>query len=159
MPRLPKPSPALIVSLVALFFALGGSAYAIGSKEFSAQPRCATGAVRGVALITGTKTDISSLSSSNYTSAPSLFGYRWSCTGGAILVKKAAGVLGGVDVKFAGNPSSVAIVSSAASGTANGGSVSRQPDGAFRVVMGGSGVTAPGQWQPQWNIPFVIVLL
>jgi hypothetical protein len=159
MRRLPRLSPAMIVSLLALFFALGGSAFAVGSNALSAQPRCAAGAVRGIALVTGAKTDISSLSSSTYTSASSLFGYRWSCTGGAILVRKAAGVLGGVDVKFAGNPSTVAIVSSAASGTANGGSVSRQPDGSFRVVMGGSGVTAPGQWQPQWNVPFVIVLL
>ncbi|HEY8030759.1 MAG TPA: hypothetical protein VIE38_14795 [Gaiellaceae bacterium] len=158
MHRLPKPSPALIVSFVALFFALGGSAYAIGSKAFSAQPRCATGAVRGIALITGAKTDISSLSSSNYTSAPSLFGYRWSCSGGAILVRKAAGVLGGVDVKFSGNPSSIAIVSSAASGTPYGGSVSRQPDGSFRVVIGGA-VGTPGQFEAQWNVPFVIVLL
>ncbi|HEY4413234.1 MAG TPA: hypothetical protein VGN06_09580, partial [Gaiellaceae bacterium] len=89
MHRLPKPSPALIVALVALFFAFGGSAYAIGSKEFSAQPRCASGAVRGIALVTGAKTDISSLSSSTYTGEPSLFGYRWSCTGGAVLVRKA----------------------------------------------------------------------
>lgn len=158
MPRLPKPSPALIVSLVALFFALGGSAYAIGSKEFSAQQRCATGAVRGIALITGAKTDLSSLSSANYTSAPSLFGYRWSCAGHAILVRKDARAQG-VDVKFVGNPATVAVVSSAASGVANGGSVSRQPDGSFLVVMGGSNTGATGPWQPQWNVPFVIVLL
>lgn len=159
MHRLPKPSPALTVALVALFFALGGSAYAIGSKEFSAQPRCSTGAVRGIALITGAKTDISSLSSTNYTSAPSLFGYRWSCSGKAILVRKDARAQGGVDVKFVGNPAGVAVVSSAANGVANGGSVSRQPDGSFLVVMGGSNTGAPGQWQSQWNVPFVIVLL
>jgi len=159
MHRLPKPSPALIVSLVALFFALGGSAFAIGANELSAQPRCATGAVRGIALITGAKTDISSLSSSTYTSASSLFGYRWSCTGRAILVKKASGTAGGVDVKFAGNPSTVAIVSSAASGAPNGGSVSRQPDGSFLVVMGGSNAGTAGPWEAQWNVPFVIVLL
>lgn len=148
MHRLRKPSPALIVALVALFFALGGSAFAIGSKELSSQPRCATGAVRGIALVTGAKTDISALSSANYTSEPSLFTYRWSCTGKGILVRKDARAEGGVDVKFVGNPSTVAVVSSAANGIANGGSVSRQPDGSFLVVMGGSNTGAPGQWQP-----------
>jgi hypothetical protein len=159
MHRLPKPSPALFVSLVALFFALGGSAYAVGSKEFSAQPRCAAGAVRGIALVTGAKTDLSGISSANYTSEPSIFGYRWSCTGKAILVKKDPRADGGIDVKFVGNPSTIAVVSSAANGVANGGSVSRQPDGSFLVVMGGSNTGAPGQWQAQWNVPFVIVLL
>jgi hypothetical protein len=159
MHRLPKPSPALIVSLVALFFALGGSAYAIGTKEFSAQPRCAAGAVRGIALITGAKTDLSGISSTSYTSAASIFGYRWNCTGQAILVKKDPRAEGGVDVKFAGNPGTVAVVSAAANGVANGGSVSRQPDGSFLVVMGGSNEGAPGEWQAQWNVPFVIVLL
>jgi len=158
MHRLPKPSPALIVSLVALFFALGGSAYAVGTKEFSAQPRCASGAVRGIALITGAKTDLSGISSANYTSAPSIFGYHWSCTGKPILVKKDPRSEG-VDVKFVGNPGTVAVISSAADGVADGGSVSRQPDGSFLVVMGGSNTGAPGQWQAQWNVPFVIVLL
>jgi hypothetical protein len=65
----------------------------------------------------------------------------------------------GVDVEFEGNPATVAIVSSAADGTANGGSVARRPDGSFRVTMGGANEGVPGQWQAQWNVPFVIVLL
>lgn len=159
MHRLPKPSPALIVALVALFFALGGSAYAIGSKELSAQPRCAAGAVRGIALVTGAKVDLSGISSSTYTQEPGIFGYRWSCTGKAILVKRDPQAPEGIDVKFVGNPSTIAIVSSAANGVPNGGSVARQPDGSFLVVMGGSNSNAVGPWQGQWNVPFVIVLL
>jgi hypothetical protein len=148
----------LVVSFVALFFALGGSAFAIGSKEFSAQPRCATGAVRGIALVTGAKTDLSGLSST-YTNEASIFGYRWSCAGREVMVRKDPKAQG-VDVKFVGNPSTVAVVSSAASGVANGGSAARQPDGSFLVVMGGANTgTPPGQWQAQWNVPFVIVLL
>lgn len=159
MHRLPKPSPALVISLVALFFALGGSAFAIGAKELSAQPRCATGAVRGLAVVTGAKTDLSGISTSTYSSDASLFTYRWSCTGKGILVKRDP-KFEGIDVKFVGNPSSVAIVSSAADGLANGGSVARQPDGSFLVVMGGTNQGAtPGPWQAQWNIPFVIALL
>jgi hypothetical protein len=137
MDRLRKPSPALIVS---------------------GQPRCATDAVRGIALTTGAKTDLSSLSSSNYTSDASLFGYHWSCTGKAILVRKDARAMG-VDIKFDGNPATVAVVSSAAGESANAGSATRQPDGSFLVVMGGSNTAAPGPWQAQWNVPFVIVLL
>lgn len=159
MHRLPRPSPALIVSLVALFFALGGSAFAIGSKELSSQPRCTAGAIRGIAFITTAKTDLSALSSSTYTSDPSAFGYRWSCAGRQILIRKDPRYTGGVDVKFVGNPSTLAVVSSAASGIPNGGSVARQPDGSFLVVMGGSNDGASGPWQPQWDVPFVIALL
>lgn len=158
MHRLPKPSPAFVVALLSLFFALGGSAFAIGSKELASQPRCATGAVRGIALVTGAKVDLSGLSST-YTSQPRAFGYRWNCAGRQILIRKDPDASGGVDVKFVGNPATTAIVSSAASGSPNGGSASRQPDGSFLVVMGGSNVSKPGEWQPQWNIPFVIVLL
>lgn len=159
MHRLPRPSLALVVSLLALFFALGGTAFAIGSKELSPQPRCSTGAVRGIALVTGAHVDISSLPSSSYTSNPALFGYRWNCAGKQILVRKDPRADGGVDVKFPGNPSTVAVVSSAADASPNGGSVSRQADGSFLVVMGGSNTGAPGPWQAQWNVPFVIVLL
>lgn len=158
MHRLPKPSPALIVSLVALFFALGGSAYAIGSKEFSAQPRCAPGAVRGIALVTGATVDLSGLPTSSYTNASNVFSYRWSCAGSTVLIRKDAKSQG-VDVKFVGNPATIAVVSSAADGSANAGSAVRQPDGSFLVVMGGSNTGAVGPWQAQWNVPFVIVLL
>jgi hypothetical protein len=156
MRRLPKPSPAILISLLALFFALGGTAFALGSK-IAPQPRCAQGAIRGIAVVNGSRIDLSSLSSSTYTSDPNVFDYRWSCTGGKIEVRRSSGTAG-VDVKFDGNPSTIAVVS-AASGGANAGSVSRQPDGSFRVIMGGSNSGVPGPWQAQWNVPFVIVLL
>ena len=157
MHRLPRPSPALFVSLVALFFALGGTAFAVGSKELSAQPRCSVGAVRGIAVLTGGNVGLDSLSST-FSSDPSLFGYRWSCTGGKIMVRKPSD-FNGVEVKFAGNPSSIAVVSSTALGVPDAGSVARMPDGSFRITMGGSNTGAPGQWQFQSNVPFVIVLL
>jgi hypothetical protein len=157
MHRLPRPTPALGVALLALFFALGGTAFAVGSKELSAQPRCAPGAVRGIAVVTGEKVGLDTLTNS-YTSNPALFKYRWSCRGSQILVRKAAGATA-VDVKFVGNPATVAIVSSAADGTPNGGSAARQPDGSFRITMGGANTGVAGLWQAQWNVPFVIVLL
>ena len=158
MHHLPKPSPALLIALVALFFALGGTAFAVGSKELASQQRCAAGAVRGIALVTGGKVGLDALSA-NWTSDPSLFGYHWNCGGGKIMIRKASDVQG-VDLKFSGNSSTVAIVSSANNGVPDGGSVSRQPDGSFRVTMGGSNSsTAPGSWQFQSDVPFVIVLL
>jgi hypothetical protein len=54
---LPKPSPTLIASLVALFFALGGTAFAVGAKVTAPQPRCATGAIRGIADVDGESVD------------------------------------------------------------------------------------------------------
>jgi hypothetical protein len=156
MHRLPRPSRALLVSLVALFFALGGTAFAVGSKV-APQPRCATGAIRGIAVVTGGTIDLSTLPGT-FTSQPAALSYHWSCTSGQILIRKPPGVQG-VEIKFVGNPATVAIVSSAASGTPNGGSVSRQSDGSFQVVMGGANTGVPGPWQAQWNVPFVIVLL
>lgn len=157
MHRLPRPSPALLVSLVALFFALGGTAFAVGSKEFAAQPRCSVGAIRGIAVLIAGPTGLDSLTST-YSSAPNLFGYHWNCGGGKIMVRKPSD-FPGVEIRFAGNPSSIAVVSSVALGVPYAGSVSRMPDGSFRVTMGGSNSGAPGPWQSQVNVPFAIFLL
>jgi len=50
MPGFRRPTPALVISLAALFFALGGTAFAVGSKS-APQARCQTGAVRGIAVV------------------------------------------------------------------------------------------------------------
>jgi hypothetical protein len=158
MKRVPRPSPALLISLVALFFALGGTAFAVGAKELGAQPRCAAGAIRGIAVVTGGSVQGVGNISSAYSSDPGLFGYRWSCKTGRIEVRK-SGSVPGVDVRFVGNPSTVAIVSADALGTANGGSVSRASDGSFHVTMGGAANGGPGEWRFDNNVSFVIVLL
>jgi hypothetical protein len=157
MKRLRRPSPALVLSLLALFFALGGSAFALGSR-LTPQPRCAAGAVRGIAVVGGNSFDLSTLPKT-FASRPDAVPYNWSCTGGQVLISKPSG-LQGVAITFVGNPATHAIVSSAASnGAPYGGSVSRASDGSFHVVMGGSnGVTVAGEWQPQWDVPFTIVL-
>lgn len=156
MLRPPRPSPALVISLVALFFALGGTAFAVGSKELSAQPRCATGSVRGIAVVTGGKIGLDALTA-NFTSNASLFGYRWSCAGGSVMIRKPSD-FNGVELKFSGNPASIAVVQSIADGVPNAGSVSRQPDGAFRISMGGANQGVAGPWQFQSDVPFTIVL-
>jgi hypothetical protein len=156
MRRLRRPSPAAALSLLALFFALGGSAYAVGSKVVP-QPRCSTGAVRGIAVVGGTNVDLSTLPT-DFASRPDAVTYNWSCTGGQVLISRPAGFQG-VAVRFVGNPAKIAIVSSAANGVPNAGSVSLSSDGSFHVVMGGSNTGVPGPWQSQWNVPFTIVLL
>jgi hypothetical protein len=157
MKRLFPPSPALVVSLVALFFALGGTAFAVGSRTLAAQPRCAAGAVRGIAVVTGGSTQGVGNMTSTFSSDPGLFGYRWSCGGGAIQVRQSSSVQG-FDIRFPGNPATVAIVSSSANGVPYSGSVYRNSDGSFHVTMGGANSGQPGPWSYQLNVPFTIVL-
>ena len=49
-------TPGAAIGLIALFFALGGSAFAVQERAQApsvAQQRCANGAVRGIAVVTG----------------------------------------------------------------------------------------------------------
>jgi hypothetical protein len=159
MRRLPRPSPALIVSLLALFFAFGGTAFAVGSKALVAQPRCAPGAIRGIAVVNGESVQGVGNMSDKYSTDGGLFGYRWSCTGGRIQVKRTGSGSQGFDIQFIGNPSTVAVVSSDDGQHGYGGSVSRNSDGSFHVQMGGTNQGQPGTYQDQLNISFTIVLL
>ena len=153
-----RPSPALVISLIALFFALGGTAFAIGEK-LAPQARCQTGAVRGIAVVNAGDggLDLSGLPST-YNDDPSYFGYRWSCTGGDISIRKPHG-FNGVEVLFSGNPANIAILQSTNLGVPNAGSVTKGSDGGFYISMGGSNAGVSGPWELQWNVPFVIVLL
>ena len=157
MHRIPKPSPALAISLTALFFALGGTAFAVGAKTAPAQPRCTTGAVRGIAVVTGNSVEGIGNAGSSYSTDPGLFDYSWSCTGGPIQVRQSSH-LPGFDIQFVGNPATVAMVSSDALGTPYSGSVARSSDGSFHISMGGANQGAVGPWQYQLNVPFTIVL-
>lgn len=151
-----RPSPALVVSVVALFFALGGAAFAVGPKVLS-QPRCATGAVRGIAVVSGESVQGVGNMNGTYSTDSGLFDYRWSCTGGPVQVRQSNRAQG-FDIDFVGNPATVALVSSDAFGTPYSGSVSRSPDGSFHIAMGGANLGAVGPWEYQLNVPFTIVL-
>jgi len=153
--RLPKPTPAFVVSLVALFFALGGTAFAVGQKA-TPQPRCAQGAVRGIAVFDGGEEGFSSLPST-WNSAPGMIKYQWSCGGGQVLIRKPRDQQG-IDVEFSGNPAQYAIIQSVANGVPYSGSISHQSDGSFRISMGGSNTGVPGPYQFQWDVPFEVVL-
>jgi hypothetical protein len=147
-----KVSPALCISLVALFFALGGTAFALGSKAVP-QPRCATGAVRGIAEINSSY-DLSALTTT-LQEVPQAFSYTWNCTGGKVYIRKNNN---GIDVQFIGNAATVATVTGTDGGWPFSGSVSRSSSGFFHVTMGGSNADAAGPWQIQNYTPFVIVL-
>ena len=147
-----KLNPALCISVVALFFALGGTSLALSSKIIP-QQRCATGAVRGIAQI-NSSFDLSSLTT-NLMDTPQAFSYKWSCTGGGVYIRKNGN---GIDVQFVGNPAAIATVSGVDAGWPYSGSVSRSSSGWFHVTMGGSNSSAAGPWQIQNFAPFVIVV-
>ena len=147
-------SPSMVVAALALFLAAGGSGYAI-SKRVTPQPRCQAGAIRGVAMVTGSNAGIANLPSDFSTDA-SLFGYRFNCTGGAIEVRKAPSTPGGADVRFVGN-AAITAVASAVGGTPGAFSVTRQSDGSFRVLAAGPAGPSPSPITSQ-SLQFVIVL-
>jgi hypothetical protein len=126
----PRVAVPLVLSLAALFFALGGAALATGGA--STKSRCAVGSVRGIAFVTGGSKGIENVPDT-YTSAGAQFGYRYNCAGKAVQVKHAAS-LPAFDVRFPGNPAAFAVVSAVGT-TATMSSVQRQPDGAFRIFL------------------------
>src|SRR5262245_1440702 len=84
-------NPSTVLALIALFFALGGSAYAVGERIQSpsvAQPRCANGAVRGIAVVTGIASQGMANFPDAFTSAGNLFGRKFNCTGKAVQARR-----------------------------------------------------------------------
>ena len=60
-------------------------------------------AIRGIAVVTGASTQGPGNMSDKYSTDPGLFGYRWSCIGKGIQVKRTAGGSQGFDIQFVGN--------------------------------------------------------
>jgi hypothetical protein len=104
-------TPGTAIALVALFFALGGSALAVGERIHApsvAQQRCVNGAVRGIATVTGNPSQGIANIPDQFTSANALFARKFNCTGRAVEVRRTA--IGVYEVRFVGNaaPSVVA---------------------------------------------------
>jgi hypothetical protein len=146
-----RPSPALVVAGLALFFAVGGSAFAVVNKTAVAQPRCSAGAVRGVAWVTGVPSQGIGNLPEAWQTGNQFFGGRFNCSGGAVQVRRDGN---GTDVRFVGNASIVATATPV-QGSAAGISVLRLSDGSFHVETAGD---APDSSFPNRPIPFVIVL-
>ena len=149
-------SPVLVLASLAVFLAAGGSGYALGHKV-APQPRCAAGAVRGIAVVSGDPLKGLVNMSGVYSSAANLFGYRFNCTGGAVEVRKAP-VANAFDVRFRGITPTVAIATGAG-GQPSADSVQVQPDGSFRVFVAGQSDQPDGNSFAQTTLPFVIVAL
>jgi hypothetical protein len=97
-------TPGTAIAALALFFALGGSAFAVGERIQSpsvAQQRCANGAVRGFASVTGDPSKGMANIPDQYSSANVLFTRKFNCTGRAVQVRRTA--IGVYEVRFVGN--------------------------------------------------------
>ena len=124
-------TPGTAIALVALFFALGGSAFAVGERlqgPSAAQQRCTNGAVRGVAIVTGNPAQGMANIPDQFSGAGSLFARRFNCTGRAIQVRRVE--IGVYEVRFVGNSAPSAIGSGVGAFTATTESLGA---GLFRV--------------------------
>jgi hypothetical protein len=143
-------TPGTALGLIALFFALGGSAFAVGERIQSpsvAQQRCTNGAVRGVAAVTGTSAGMANLPD-KFTSAGNLFSRRFNCTGKAVQVRRVE--TGVFEVRFVGVSGASGVGSATGDAYAT---VEPAPGGAFKVTM------HPAGRDDKLDLPFTIVVV
>jgi hypothetical protein len=153
--RRPHVTPSFVLSAFALFFALGGSAFALRDAAPKPAPKCAVGTARAIVYVTGeTNKGIANLPD-NWSSAGSLFGYRWSCSGG-IEVRKAVESGGGFDIRFPGNPGRYPVAT-AVFPKALGISIAPLADGSFHITEGGN-IDGGDSFPPRSDGNVVIVL-
>jgi hypothetical protein len=144
-------TPGTAIALIALFFALGGSAYAVGERIQSpsaAQPRCANGAVRGIAVVTGIASQGIANFPDSFTSAGNLFGRKFNCTGRAVQARRVQ--TGTFEVRFVGISGGSAVTSATSDAFA---SVQAGPNGVFSVVV------HPAGRDDRADLPFTIVVV
>lgn len=141
--------PGTALALVALFFALGGSAFAVGERvqsQLVAQQRCANGAVRGIAYVTGNPTQGIANIPDQFASTPAFFGRRFNCTGRATQVRRLD--RGVYEVRFVG----ISGASAVGSGTGDSyATVEPGAGGAFKVTL------HPAGRDDRIDTPFTIV--
>jgi hypothetical protein len=125
-------SPAMVLALVALFFAVGGSAFAVGRRVVP-QARCANGAVRGFAVVTGNPSQgITNLPQTFVSGAP-YFKASFNCTGKAVQVRRQGDVF---YVLFPGNTGKVAVANVITGADPRPVAVEGPgPDGSFKVTI------------------------
>jgi hypothetical protein len=120
-------TPATAIAVLALFLALGGSALAIGKRTEStsvAQQRCANGAIRGIATVTGIPSQGMANFPDTFTSARNLFSRKFNCTGKAVQARRVES--GVFEVRFVGISGASAVGSAV-------------QDDAYATVRNGSG--------------------
>ena len=131
------PSPSISIALLALFFALGGSAFAVGEKLTVGQQRCANGAVRGVATVVGDSSGLANMPSA-FTSRKTVFSRTFNCTGHGVQVRRVS--IGVYEVRFVGNSAPTALATAIAGGEA---SAELASPSVFRVHVYPSGRADP----------------
>jgi hypothetical protein len=124
-------TPGTALGVIALFFALGGSALAVGERiqgTSVAQQRCTNGAVRGIAVVTGNP----AAGLANFPDAFTGVGIsrKFNCTRRAVQARRVD--VGIFEVRFVGI-SGASGVGSAAGDIYS--TVQALPDGVFRVTM------------------------
>ncbi len=149
--RRPIISPGTVIALAALFFALGGSAFAVGERVHGmavAQQRCTNGAVRGVATVTGDPSKGMANIPDQFSSAAVLFSRRFNCTRRAVEVRRVES--GVFEVRFVGNSAASALASGTGDAYAD---VEPVAGGAFRVIV------HPAGRDDRAERPFTIVVV
>ena len=144
-------TPSTVIALTALFFALGGSAYAVGERIQSpsaAQPRCANGAVRGIAVVTGIASQGMANFPDSFTASGNLFGRKFNCTGRAVQARRVQ--TGTFEVRFVGISGGSAVASATGDAFA---SVQAGPNGVFSVVV------HPAGRDDRSDLPFTIAVV
>jgi hypothetical protein len=144
-------TPGTAIALIALFFALGGSAYAVGERVQGpsvAQPRCANGAVRGIAVVTGIASQGIANFPDSFTSAGNLYGRKFNCAGRAVQARRVQ--TGTFEVRFVGIAGGSAVASATNDAFA---SVQPGPNGVFTVVI------HPAGRDDRADLPFTIVVV
>jgi hypothetical protein len=134
-------TPGTAIALVALFFALGGSAFAVGERIQGlsvAQQRCTNGAVRGVAVVTGNPAQGIANLPDTFTGAGNLFSRRFNCTGKAIQVRRVG--IGAYELRFVGNASPSAIAGGVGAFSSTTETIG---PGTFRVLVQDVGRASP----------------
>jgi hypothetical protein len=139
-----RPSPSTVLAALALFFALGGSAFAV-QNAIKPQARCATGAVRGIAAVTGEPLKGIANIGDQFSGSKSIFSRTFNCNGGPVEARRLTAAV--YEVRFPGNTATTALVS--AYGVASG--VQPMGGGVYRVTL-----SAPNQEAP--DVPFTVIL-
>ena len=144
-------TPGAAIGLVALFFALGGSAFAFQDRAQGpavAQQRCAKCSVRGVALVSGIEAQGIANIPDGFTGAGNLFGRKFNCTGKAVQVRRVE--TGVFEVRFVGISGASGVGSATGDAIAT---VQPAPGGVFRVT------THPAGRDDRVDIPFTLVVV
>jgi hypothetical protein len=122
---------ATTLSLVAVFFALGGSAFAFTAASKPAfVAKCGPGAIEASATVVGNIKGLANVPDT-YTTDKTIFLKTFVCRGAPVQIRRVD--LGIYDVRFPGNPAASAVVSGLAETASS--VTPRQADGSFRVSV------------------------